>query len=205
MKGKKEKLLMILFRHAKATGSESKASSQWEFDFELGKPAKLQRNYKWEAMPCDEVPKVYRLNHIKRLYSVTQNKNFEGQLPKLRYYHHIKKVEPQEENNNNKAVSVMEQPITASSKKNGSNGQMKITGEKGLFCGRSRRWRFYFFGRFPQREEATHGDDKEKTVSWWFGGLVLIAFAADTHSKIAFKLFLTHHSHVQSIIIIFSR
>jgi Cyclin-dependent kinase inhibitor len=118
----------MFFRHAKATGSESKASSQWEFDFELGKPAKYHRNYKWEAMPCDEVPKVYRVNHIKRLYSVTQNKNFEGQLPKLRYYHHIKKVEPQEENNN-KVVSVMEQPITASSKKNGSTGQMKITGK----------------------------------------------------------------------------
>lgn len=123
--------MIIICRHAKATGSESKAS-QWEFDFELGKPAKLQRNYQWEAMPCDEVPKVYRLNHIKRLYSVKQNKNFEGQLPKLRYYHHIKKVEPQEENNN-KAVSVIEQPITASSKMKGSNGQMKITGEKGPF------------------------------------------------------------------------
>lgn len=123
--------LLFLSRHAKATCSESKAKSQWDFDFELGKPAKFQRNYKWEAMPCDEVPKVYRVNHIKRLYSVTQNKNFEGQLPKLRYYHHIKKVELQEENNN--VVSVKEQPITASSKKNGSNGQMKITGE--CFCG----------------------------------------------------------------------
>lgn len=80
-------------------------------------------------MPIDEVPKVYRVNHVKRLYSVAQNKNFEGQLPKLRYYHHIKKVD-QEEENNNKIVSFKEQPITASSKKNGSNGQMKITGEK---------------------------------------------------------------------------
>lgn len=66
---------------------------------------------------------------MKRLYSVDQNKNFEGQLPKLRYYHHIKKIEP-EEVNNNKVVSVKSQPITASSKNNGSSGQMKITGEK---------------------------------------------------------------------------
>lgn len=116
------------FRHIKATGSEAKASKQWEFDFELGRPAQLQKNYCWEAVPCDEVPKVYHVNHIKRLYSVAQNTNFEGQLPKLRYYHHIKKAEPQEENNN-KIVSVKNQPITASSKKNGSNGQMKITGE----------------------------------------------------------------------------
>lgn len=113
------------FRHIKATDSESKASSRWEFDFELGKPSKHHKNYKWEALPSDEVPKVYRVNHVKRLYSVAENTSFEGQLPKLRYYHHIKKVEPQEENNN---VSVKEQPITASSKKNGSTGQMKITG-----------------------------------------------------------------------------
>ncbi|CRL04746.1 CLUMA_CG017806, isoform A [Clunio marinus] len=115
-----------LKEHLKATGNESKASKQWEFDFDLGKPAKYQKNFSWEAMPCDEVPKVYHVNHIKRLYSHAQNKNFEGQLPKLRYYHHIKKVEPYEENNN-KIISVKNQPITASSKKNGSNGQMKIT------------------------------------------------------------------------------
>lgn len=117
------------FRRIKATGSESNASSRWEFDFDLGKPAKIQKKYKWEAMPCDEVPKVYRVNHVKRLHSVAQNTNFEGQLPKLRYYHHIKKVEPEEVNNNKVAVSVKTQPITASSKKNGSTGQMKITGK----------------------------------------------------------------------------
>lgn len=78
-------------------------------------------------MPCDEVPRVYRVNHVKRLYSVSQNKSFEGQLPKLRYYHHIKKIEPQEENNN--VPSVKSQPITASSKKNSSSGQLKITGK----------------------------------------------------------------------------
>jgi hypothetical protein len=95
----------------------------------LGKPARIQKNYSWEAMSSNEVPKVYRVNHIKRLYSVSQNNNFEGQLPKLRYYHHIKKVEEQEENNNN-VISVKTQPITVNSKKNGSSGQMKITGEK---------------------------------------------------------------------------
>lgn len=122
--------MILFFRHLKATGcSESKASAQWEFDFELGKPAKVQKNFDWEAMPCDEVPRVYRLNHVKRLYSVSQNKNFEGQLPKLRYYHHIKKIEPQEENNN-KIMSVKSQPITASSKKNSSTGQLKITGQR---------------------------------------------------------------------------
>lgn len=94
----------------------------------MGKPAKIQKKYKWEAVPCDEVPNVYRVNHVKRLFSVAQNRAFEGQLPKLRYYHHIKKVDP-EEVNNNKVVSVKTQPITASSKKNGSAGQMKITGE----------------------------------------------------------------------------
>lgn len=117
------------FRRIKATGSESNASSRWEFDFDLGKPAKIQKKYKWEAMPCDEVPKVYRVNHVKRLHSVAQNTNFEGQLPKLRYYHHIKKVEPEEVNNNKVVVSVKTQPITARSKKNGSTGQMKITGK----------------------------------------------------------------------------
>lgn len=117
----------------KSTGhSDSKALSHWDFDFESGKPAKIQRNYKWEAVPSDCIPKVYHVNHVKRLYSVDQNKSFEGQLPKLRYYHHIiKKVEP-EEINNNKVISVKSQPITASSKKNGSTGQTKITGEEKL-------------------------------------------------------------------------
>lgn len=77
-------------------------------------------------MPCDEVPKVYHVNHVKRLR--TQSAQFEGQLPKLRYYHHVKKVEPQEENNN-QLLSVKTQPITISSKKNGNRGQMKITGK----------------------------------------------------------------------------
>jgi hypothetical protein len=112
----------------KATsGSESKASSKYEFDFGLGKPARIQKNYTWEAVPSHEVPKVYRVNHVKRLNN-SQN-NFEGQLPKLRYYHHIKKVEEPQEENENKIISIKTQPITASSKKNGSNGQMKITGE----------------------------------------------------------------------------
>jgi Cyclin-dependent kinase inhibitor len=116
----------------KATGgSESKASSKWEFDFRLGKPARIQKNFNWEALPSSEVPKVYRVNHFKRLNN-SQN-NFEGQLPKLRYYHHIKKVEPLDEENDNKNISIKTQPITASSKKNGSNGQMKITGEKPNF------------------------------------------------------------------------
>lgn len=83
-------------------------------------------------MPSDSIPKLYHVNHVKRLYSVDQNKNFEGQLPKLRYYHHIKKVEPENEVNNNKVVSVKSQPITANSKTNGSTGQMKITGEEKL-------------------------------------------------------------------------
>jgi hypothetical protein len=78
-------------------------------------------------VPSDKVPKVYRLNHVKRLHA-SNAATFEGQLPKLRYYHHIKKVEPQEENNN-KLMPVKSWPITASSKKNESNGQMKITGE----------------------------------------------------------------------------
>lgn len=79
-------------------------------------------------MPCDEVPKVYRVNHVKRLTD-KRNGNFEGQLPKLRYYHTLKKVEvPEVNNNNTDAKSVKSQPITASSKKNGSSGQMKITG-----------------------------------------------------------------------------
>lgn len=81
-------------------------------------------------MSKEDVPQVYHVNHIKRLHSSAQNagsSSFEGQLPKLRYYHHIKKVDPEEENNN-KPVSIKTQPITASAKKNGSAGQMKITG-----------------------------------------------------------------------------
>ncbi|KAG5684743.1 hypothetical protein PVAND_013957 [Polypedilum vanderplanki] len=112
-----------LREHIKATGNDAK-TSQWEFDFETGKPAKVQKNYKWEAVSKDEVPQMYHVNHIKRLHSAAQNQGFEGQLPKLRYYHHIKKIEPQEENNN---VPVITQPITASAKKNGSAGQLKIT------------------------------------------------------------------------------
>lgn len=111
----------------KATSSESKASSRWEFDFQLGRPSKIRKNFDWEAMPCDEVPKVYRVNHVKRLTD-KRNGNFEGQLPKLRYYHTVKKVEVPEVNNNSDAKSVKSQPITANSKKNGSTGQMKITG-----------------------------------------------------------------------------
>lgn len=87
---------------------------------------RLTKDFKWEAVPSDEVPKVYSVTHVKRLRS--NNSNFEGQLPKLRYYHHIKKIEPVEENNN-KIVSVKTQPITASAKKNEISGQMKITGE----------------------------------------------------------------------------
>jgi hypothetical protein len=87
---------------------------------------KLQRNYKWEAVSCDEVPKMYSVNHVRRLRS--HHTNFEGQLPKLRYYHHIKKVEIDEENNNKLQISIKSQPITASAKKNEFNGQMKITG-----------------------------------------------------------------------------
>lgn len=49
-------------------------------------------------------------------------------MPKLRYYHHIKKVDPAEEEENNN-VSIKTQPITASAKKNGTAGQMKITGK----------------------------------------------------------------------------
>lgn len=86
---------------------------------------RLTKDYKWEAVPSDEVPKVYSVAHVKRLRS--HNTNFEGQLPKLRYYHHIKKVEPVEENNNQ--ISVKTQPITASAKKNEISGQMKITGK----------------------------------------------------------------------------
>lgn len=125
-------LNLTICRHAKATGSESK-TSQWEFDFENGKPTKVMKQFKWEALPKDEVPQVYHVNHIKRLRSSAQNSGFEGQLPKLRYYHHIKKVYPQEEENNNKIVSIKTQPITASAKKNGSSGQMKITGKNSIF------------------------------------------------------------------------
>lgn len=88
----------------------------------------MMKQYKWEALPKEEVPQVYHVNHIKRLHSSAQNAGFEGQLPKLRYYHHIKKVDP-EEVNNNKLVSIKTQPITASAKKNGNAGQMKITGK----------------------------------------------------------------------------
>jgi hypothetical protein len=118
----------LFFRHAKATGTDLK-TSQWEFDFESGKPTKVMKHFKWEALPKDEVPQVYHVNHIKRLRSSAQNAGFEGQLPKLRYYHHIKKVDPQEEEALNKPVSIKTQPITASAKKNGSAGQMKITGK----------------------------------------------------------------------------
>lgn len=79
-------------------------------------------------MSKDEVPQMYHINHIKRLRSSAQNQGFEGQLPKLRYYHHIKKVDPAEEEENNN-VSIKTQPITASAKKNGTAGQMKITGK----------------------------------------------------------------------------
>lgn len=123
---------MFCSRHIKATGSDAK-TSQWEFDFETGKPSRVQKTYKWEAVSKDEVPHIYHVNHIKRLHSAAQNQGFEGQLPKLRYYHHIKKVDPQEEENNN-SVSFKSQPITASAKKNGTAGQMKITGIIMLLC-----------------------------------------------------------------------
>jgi hypothetical protein len=119
----------LFFRHVKATGGNELKTSQWEFDFVNGQPAKVTKQYKWEALAKDEVPQVYHVNHIKRLRSSAQNAGFEGQLPKLRYYHHIKKVEEPIEENNNKPVSIKTQPITASAKKNGSAGQMKITGK----------------------------------------------------------------------------
>lgn len=113
-----------LREHIKATENGDSAKTKWEFDFSQGKPMRLTKDFKWEAVPSDEVPKVYSVTHVKRLRST--NSNFEGQLPKLRYYHHIKKIEPVEENNN-KIVSVKTQPITASAKKNEISGQMKIT------------------------------------------------------------------------------
>jgi hypothetical protein len=119
--------IVTRFRHIKANVSETQAKI-WEFDFDQGQPARVQKNYRWEAVSKDEVPQVYHLNHVKRLYSAAQNQGFEGQLPKLRYYHHIKKVNPQEEENNNKIISIKTQPITASAKKNGNAGQLKITG-----------------------------------------------------------------------------
>lgn len=115
------------FRHIKATDNDNKAKTKWEFDFSQGKPMRLTKDFKWEAVPSDEVPKVYSVTHVKRLRSHNTT-NFEGQLPKLRYYHHIKKIEPVEENNN-KIVSFKTQPITASAKKNEIRGQMKITGK----------------------------------------------------------------------------
>lgn len=121
----------MFHRNVKATGGSESKTSQWEFDFENGKPVKVMKQYKWEAMSKEEVPQVYHVNHIKRLHSSAQNAGFEGQLPKLRYYHHIKKIDPEEENNN-KPVSIKTQPITASAKKNGSAGQLKITGMENL-------------------------------------------------------------------------
>lgn len=163
----------LIFRHIKATDNDNKAKAQWEFDFSQGKPMRLTKDYKWEAVPCDEVPKVYSVTHVKRLRS--HNTNFEGQLPKLRYYHHIKKVEQLEENNNQ--ISVKTQPITASAKKNEISGQMKITGKLQLsetsvqlINFRNRfllNFFFLFFSpffqlfRFPQREETSHRYEKE--------------------------------------------
>lgn len=136
-----------ILSHIKSSGSDSKCS-QWEFDFESGQPAKVQKNYKWEAVSSEDVPKMYQVNHIKRLYSVAENASFEGQLPKLRYYHHIKKLEPREENNNR--MSVKNQPITANSKKNGSSGQLKITGEfsKKIFWPLKAFWWWHHFSSF---------------------------------------------------------
>lgn len=117
----------------------------------------MTKQYKWEALAKDEVPQVYHVNHVKRLRSSAQNTGFEGQLPKLRYYHHIKKVEEPIEENNNKPVSIKTQPITASAKKNGSAGQMKITGkliplnfpQHKFLCAN-----FCLLCRFPQREKT---------------------------------------------------
>ncbi|CAO1386486.1 unnamed protein product [Diamesa serratosioi] len=109
-----------LKEHIKAatTNNENRSgSTQWEFDFEMGKPTKVHKNFKWEALCNHEVPKVYTVNHIKRLYATNERGVFEGQLPKLRYYHHIK---PREENENKLA----NQPITAGKK---NAGQTKIT------------------------------------------------------------------------------
>ena len=96
-------------------------------------------------MSKEEVPQVYHVNHVRRLRSATQNQGFEGQLPKLRYYHHIKKVEPQDEEENNSKVSIKTQPITASAKKNGSAGQMKITGNNNVFIILSQHKLIYLF------------------------------------------------------------
>lgn len=120
--------MLAHFRHIKSTGTDLK-TSQWEFDFEAGKPTKVQKNYKWEAVSKEEVPQMYHVNHVRRLHSAAQNQGFEGQLPKLRYYHHIKKVEPQDDEENKNKISIKSQPITASAKKNGNTGQMKITGK----------------------------------------------------------------------------
>lgn len=141
--------LNFLFRHAKATGTDS--TSQWEFDFENGKPNKMMKHFKWEALPKDEVPQVYHVNHIKRLRSSAQNAGFEGQLPKLRYYHHIKKVD--EEENSNKPVSIKTQPITASAKKNGSAGQMKITGKFLIFSNINFYFMKFFFSDFLKEKK----------------------------------------------------
>lgn len=149
-------------------------TSQWEFDFENGKPAKVMKQFKWEALPKDEVPHVYHVNHIKRLRSSAQNAGFEGQLPKLRYYHHIKKVDPQEAENNNKPVSIKTQPITASAKKNGSAGQLKITGIISIFSNIDFYLHAIFFVRFhfrfSQREKTADGDnDKKATIEYSLG------------------------------------
>lgn len=94
-------------------------TTKWEFDFETGKPTKIHKNFKWEAICSHEVPNVYTVNHIKRLYSMNDNVGFEGQLPKLRYYHHLKSREV-----NNNDVVLKGQPITVSKK---NAGQTKIT------------------------------------------------------------------------------
>ena len=123
------------------------------------------KRYKWEALSKDEVPQVYHVNHIKRLRSSAQNAGFEGQLPKLRYYHHIKKIDPQQEEENNKPVSIKTQPITASAKKNGSAGQMKITGTKFNFLQHQFLFHeIHFYLRLSQREKAADGDDKEEAT-----------------------------------------
>jgi hypothetical protein len=114
------------FRDVQETRSDcqQKAASKWDFHFDANKPTRKTRNYKWVAEHSCDIPTFYKEISVKRSVCAS---NFEGQLPKLRYFH----PKAQEENKNE--INSIEKSIRAVAGRKGS-GQTKITGNLIIFC-----------------------------------------------------------------------
>lgn len=129
--------IIFIFRQLKSTTNENqaRAADYYDFDFEKGEPTKISKknNYLWDCAPSKDVPKVYRVCSVKRNTKAPQN-CFEGQLPKLRYYHPSSFEKMQQDNNNNscsgvsKLISVGNSTIIHRTRSGGAC-QTKITGK----------------------------------------------------------------------------